>query len=322
MRYLSPNSLPTGPLPNPPDRRSLALLRKKLLAELELSAAGTLIIKDQTYTKNDILEYFETLQNEAVLHHHQLIADDKVLLDFLETGEIPMDATFVRSEAYTDPDFRQWLSPYFYAPFIKYIHGCLENTDEESLKTLFHNPILLTEYDRERAWDRVGKMLQENIEELESYHKDAKNKIRDVADISVLITDSLTRMILMFPQNRFRHIRDDYAFAAMQVSIVVFNKSRGHRDLIAAWMANAKELAVSEEIRSQVESKTRAMEKKKNAMYIRAAVVIGFVLLKLITFNTTSSTDVVPKNAVFIYNHDTVKNAHQLDSLMHGQTMQ
>jgi hypothetical protein len=289
MRYLSPASLLDSPLPNPPDSKWLLLQRKKLLTELELGTDGTVTIKNRSLSKSDILDYFDTLQNDTALHYHQAIGNDKLLVDFLEDGLLPTEASFARSSLYDDISFIQWISPYFYTSFTEYCKTCLENCDEDGLRTILRNPLLLTEYDKERAWIQIGQILEKNIELLHRYEEKAKKKnaAPNVADTSRLINDRLTKTILQLPQTPFSRLRDQYAFSAMQVSIWLFNKNKWKRDLAQSWIDNAKALTVSQAMHNQVVNKIAEMksirEKRTKSIGIRAGIILVIVILRMIT---------------------------------------
>jgi len=289
MRYLSPASLLSSPLPNPPDPKSLLLQRKKLLTDMELETEGTLKIKNRSLSKSDILDYFDTLQNETILHYHQAIGNDKLLVDFLEDGLLPTEASFARSNLYDDVLFLQWISPYFYISFTQYCKTCLENCDEDGLRTILRNPLLLTEYDRERAWIQIAQILEKNIELMRRYYEKAKQKnaAPNVVDTSRLINDHLTQTILQLPQTPFSRLRDEYAFSAMQLSIQLFNKKKWKRDLAGSWIDNAKTLTASQPMHNQVVNKIaefkRIREKRGNAIGIRVAIGAAIVLLRMIT---------------------------------------
>jgi hypothetical protein len=288
MRYLSPASLSGGSVINLADKKALQLQRKKLLAELELNVDGQLIIKNRTFSKNEILAYFESLEDDTVLGYHEAVGKDTVLVEFLESGWLPAAASFTPSSFYGNMGFLQWISPYFYLSFTEYAKDCLQRTNEQGLKNLLQNFQLLTDYDRERAWLEIGQVLEDKAAVLENYQQQAsrKNGKLDMAGISPLISDSFIRMILQLPQNRFSGVRDKYAFSIMQLSVLLFNRSRLKRDLAECWMYNAKSLAVSESLYDQAVAKAQKMDnlKKKNGntLGVRVAIVLGIIVLRII----------------------------------------
>ena len=289
MRYLSPVSLPGISLVDLTDKKSLQLQKKKLLTELELNADGQLRINDRTLSKNDILQYFDTLEDDTILHYHEAISNDKTLVSFLENSRLPADASFTPSSFYGDAGFIQWISPYFYTAFVEYAKYCLQNRDEQGLKNLRRNFQLLTDYDRERAWIEIGQVLENNVALLEKYQEQANRKKDkpDIKGVSPLVSDTVTRMILLLPKLPLSRVRDRYAFITMQLSILLFNNGRSKRDLAGSWLYTAKTLAASETTYNQVVAKGQEMDnirkKGQRNLGIRAAIVIGIMLLRMIT---------------------------------------
>src|SRR5580658_5833786 len=115
MRYLSPTLLFGEVLPSPLDKKTVQRERKKWLAELELSGGESLELKGHSFSKSEIIEYFETLQQETIAAWHVAIANDPVLLSFLEDGVMDKGTSFKDAPLYDDPSFLAWISPYFYA---------------------------------------------------------------------------------------------------------------------------------------------------------------------------------------------------------------
>jgi len=327
MRYLSPASLPDSSLINPADKKALALQRRKLLAELELSADGHLYIKNRAFSKSDILEYFETLQDETILHYHGEVSKDRILVEFLEEGRLPADEVFSQAERYDDVHFLQWISPYFYTAFTAHVTECLQAANEDGLQALLQNRLLLTDYDRERAWVQIGQLIENNISLLDHYHEQVEHNeaVLSLTDIYHLVTGPYIRMILLLPKDPFAGLRDKYAIAIMQVTIYFFNKLKSNRDIFMKWMENAALLAVSEGVAAAVTGKIAEMEKirkKSRAVLIRTAVFVSIILLKLlINQHWGSSTNNIPKFTRFNYingkDTTTIYDIKQLDSVLH-----
>lgn len=330
MRYLSPTSLPDSPPIDPPDKKALLLQRRKLLAELELSADGILHLKDRPFSRNDILEYFETLQDDTILQYHAALSKDEILLSFLEEGILGEDAQFAEAAIYDDAGFIIWISPYFYTAFTAFVTECLQQTDEIGLRALLHNRLLLTAYDEEQAWFHIGQLLENNIAQLEHFHQQAEqdNTAPPAGDIDPLAADDLIQLILLLPQHPFAGLRDRYAIALMQVAILTFNKNKEKRGTAQKWLENARLLAVSEELAAEISEKVQEVEKirkKPDAGIVRAAVIMGIIILKFVVFQSPHSSSYdIPKVTRFTYINGkdtvTIKSVHQLDSMMHHRS--
>jgi len=66
------------------NKSNLERLRKKLLADLNLSGAITITIKDKAYTKDEIIKTIDILLNDIDLDVHNFIYSKPQLLNFLE----------------------------------------------------------------------------------------------------------------------------------------------------------------------------------------------------------------------------------------------
>jgi len=327
MRYLSPTSLPDRPSINPPDKKALQLQRRKLLTELELSADGYCVINDRPFSKNDLLEYFETLQEDTILYYHAEVSKDEVLTGFLEQGQLLEDASFLDSDLYTNPEFLQWISPYFHTAFTQYVAECLQNIDETGLHTILRNHLLMTDYDREQAWILIGQSVENRISRLEDLlEPDRQPKpVPTLADLFPEGAHQFIRMIVALPEGPFTGLRNKYAAYLMQGCILVFNKEKDQRDLILGWMEYIKRLAVSEELVRDVEEKIAEMERlrrKSDSGMTRVAIFIGIILLKFLLFNSHSPSSYdPPKFTKFTYvngkDTTTVHGIKELDSLLH-----
>lgn len=141
MRYLSPAFLFDGSIPAPLDKKAILLGRKKLLAELELNAGENIDIRGLSLSKNDIIDYFDELQQDSVAAYHQAIAADQPLLGFLEDHLLEKGARFKEEPLYRDPAFVRWVSPYFRDAFTAFTADCFHNPDAHLLQTIFDNPL-------------------------------------------------------------------------------------------------------------------------------------------------------------------------------------
>lgn len=308
MRYLSPTSLFDCPVASLSDKKTLILQRKKLLAELELSVDDYITIQNHQLSKSDILEYVETLQDETTLSNHTIVAEDKMLLAFLEATPLPADAVFAENIPLDDNAFLEWISPYFYAAFIRTITEYLQTNDKARLKTLLQNPLLMTEYDRERAWIQLAGILENHVCKVEHYYKQIKQTpgIISIDQAYRLIAEFDVGMIFILPQGPFSRVRDKYAFIIMQISIAVFNHNKRSRSIPLKWMETAKKIAVSEAYVRQIVEKTQEMRKlhKKSRAIAGPVIAILLVACRLIAIyggNNSSSPTLIPTDAKLYY---------------------
>ena len=258
MQYLSPSSLSGEPIVAPLDKKAIQLERKKLFAELELSGETTIEMNGRSFTKNDIIQYYEDLLKEDGLKYHSVVADDPVLLVFLETAYIGRKESFLKNPIYTDEQFIAWVSPYFCHAFTTYMKACFLDPDEDGLVALLRNKLLMTQADTEKGWETVMKIVMGSISTLEEYYKatgEVKlNKAKDLMEFRYI------RLVQLLPNARFGTVKDKYAFNILQACVYTFNRNRQTGNYVSTWLENAQLLAASEDVIKQIAKKREELE--------------------------------------------------------------
>ncbi len=256
MQYISPLSL-TGTLEDSAlDKKSLLLAKKKMLAELELTGNDSVTVNGRELTKNDILVFFDTLQQSTDLTYHVAIANDPVLLNFLEKNELQFGDWFKKEEMYKDPAFLEWISPYYYESFTRLGYNSLTILDENVWITLFANPILLTSYYQDQAWDYFEKELLVDMGRLEEAEK-AEEEI-DENLVSLLCDIRYVKMMRKLPAERFSNFWDHYAYIMMNAAVRIFMK--GMRNMALVYIDNAMTLVYSQDVKDAVAKKEAEMK--------------------------------------------------------------
>ncbi|MFY0254113.1 hypothetical protein ACDQ55_09190 [Chitinophaga sp. 30R24] len=172
MKYRNPHTtlvLMNGVAVSISDTSGIALLRKKMMAELELSNNRALRIGEEWFNENDLLQFFESLQQPTLLYYHQEIQADAVLTDFLETGQF--NGWLMDKALYKDEAFLSFIAPYFEPLFIPAVLQAIKQQQPEMLDQLFSQPVLL---DRRRLQDCYNKILHcclEPLQLLTAYRK-------------------------------------------------------------------------------------------------------------------------------------------------------
>src|SRR6202012_2494594 len=89
MQYISPLTLIGTTFALPLDIKTIRRERKKWLTELELNATGLLDFEHYILDKNDLIEFFEKLENPVIAENYAIVVKDKTLDKFLESSELP-----------------------------------------------------------------------------------------------------------------------------------------------------------------------------------------------------------------------------------------
>jgi hypothetical protein len=225
MSYISPlrflNLDPNTTL----DKASLNLAKKKILAEMELSTQGTIELGGQTMTKNDVLQWFDSLGKTKDWTFHQAIAQDKALLDFLEKSELYAPYTFLNQAIYSDEAFIEFVSPYFSE---NYKENCIEylRIGEPTFlsNVLGISPLLMTEYDKYEVWQALEIFIDHEIEGIEDIEKEIEttNIAKTTFDLAPLHDKNFIACMNVLPDYFFA-VRDRYARALYNLSAVQWN---------------------------------------------------------------------------------------------------
>jgi hypothetical protein len=297
MRYLSPNLLFGETLRPPFDTKIIQRERKKLLAELELSGGDSLELNGQSFTKNEILGYFEELQREDIMTYHLVVSEDPVLLRFLSDGAIDERAYFKDADIYQDPGFINWLSPYFRSTFTKFVMDCFELTDATSMRALLDNKLLMTVQDKEQSWLSIAGVLEKNIALFDHYKDRCQRnspKMMPIERVSAFLGHGYIEVIKQLPNNRFAHLKDAYAFSMQHPAIATFNRDKRNRHLSVVWVEDAWDLAVSADLKARISAKLNELngilkKAKKRAPWgvIWGVVVLARVIGSLISSNSS-----------------------------------
>jgi len=328
MKYLSPTSLFGGVLVPPIDKKAIQLGRKKLLAELELAGGDTVSVNGKAYDKNEIIRYFEELLAENSLEYHNAVSEDNALLQFVQDQRLEPGARFARKTIYEDPAFIRWISPYYSLSYWQVIHEAFENSDDLTMATLMGLPLLMSVPDQEKIWTDIARLIGGEIDLLERYfetHRRQVAKWRESNMPATAIADIMTydhiRLLCLLPESRFAELRNKYAFAMMQASIVTFNRHRGKRDMCETWITNARTLAAARELKYQISEKLdefRGIRKRRGPVNFRAIAIVVIALNagRLLFSNSTDTTTVFKDAPVIITNapKDSLLRAFQ-DSL-------
>lgn len=258
MQYLSPSSLSGEPIVTALDKKAIQLERKKLFAELELSGETTIEMNGRSFTKNDIIQYYEDLLKEDGLKYHSAVAEDPVLRVFLETSYIGRKEKFLDNPVYADEQFIAWISPYFCHAFITYMNACFPDPDEDGLTALLKNRLLMTPADTEKGWQVVMNIVMGSISSLEEYYK--ATGIAKLSKVKDLMEFRYVRLIQLLPNARFGPVKDKYAFSILQAGVYTFNKNRQTGNYVSTWLENAQLLAASVDVKAQIGKKREELE--------------------------------------------------------------
>lgn len=225
MMYVNPFSLleamNNGPV-DPGNTAALSLLRKKMLAEIELADDKILRIANREFSKHELLQFFDRLRADEELDFHAYIAADPVLLHFLETGEIT--GRFADKDIYSSRAFLQFIAPYYEPRFTAAVLDSFKNKWLENTRSLFANPLLLDGEHTTISYNRIfryGKVLEEQLKIIIA-------KIREGAPftrhgLAPFANAVLVKQLNLLP-SEFHEWRSDYGISMINLGMAVYRK--------------------------------------------------------------------------------------------------
>ncbi|SEW54014.1 hypothetical protein [Chitinophaga arvensicola] len=225
MNYVNPfallEAMNNGPV-DPGNTAALSLLRKKMLAEIELTEDKVLRIATTAFSKNDLLQFFDRLSSTGELAFHASIAADPVLLRFLETGEIT--GHFVDNPVYQTPAFLTFISPWYEPVFTNAVLDSLKHKWLENTTLLFANPLLLDGEYTTTSYTRIFRYCRVLEEQL----KISTAKIREGAafnkkELSAFASGVLVAQLNQLP-SEFHEWRSDYGISMINLALATYRK--------------------------------------------------------------------------------------------------
>jgi hypothetical protein len=326
MQYISPFSIISiDKTEDLSDRRQLQLAKKKLLAELDLAGGQSIIWNGKELTKNAIVNFFENLSQTNDFEYHFAIKNDPVLCRFLEHNEIEGGTWMKDAAIYKDATFISWVSAYYLNAFRDFAPACFLHLKDIEWSTLLNNPVLMTSFHKEEAWNKVEKLIEKDKFQLEFYLEN-KTAQHNLDQLETLTSENYVNILMSLDKQRFALIRDEYAFTVMQVCIDVFNnKNRG-------WASKKLEIqrgvAVSENMVNQVDEKIAEMYKVADGdpngqssdsspgigTIIRVILFIMFVIYRINACNNNNDKPNYKYNPVPVYITDSAGNRIEVNS--------
>ncbi|MBO9727387.1 MAG: hypothetical protein J7623_01985 [Chitinophaga sp.] len=241
MKYLNPVAVleeMNGAVVDATDTAAVSLLRKKMMAELELSTDKVLQIKGERWSKNDLLNFFDQLQDSTTLYFHQEINKDPVLSRFLRTGSIT--GLFIETALYKDKAFLSFIAP-FYEPLFTYeVLSSLQRQRIKPLQYLFTNPVLLDGESMKRSYDKIFRFLKQQYRLIEGHKEGLKIHGRD-KQTAVGNWISITQIELwnVLPE-AFHMERSEYGILLINLALVLYEQGDAGKALTL--LANVQQL--------------------------------------------------------------------------------
>ena len=238
MNYISPVKLFYEDLQDKQGEitaKDLSLIRRKLLAEAELSENKTVVRDGVEYSKEDIISTFDEMDKDMRMDMHLRVFNNKSLLKFLETGEFDfMDEPISGEEIKEDPAFREFIQPWFVPVWQEAI---LKELRERQFYNLTVFMVLGKQVIEENLLIEVMESFEARLWDFDEAAKEQSNIIKDTKQVDEEETDTFISTFLINFLNElpytFSNFRNHYMIAMVNITVQLFNA--GHKGLAVAY---------------------------------------------------------------------------------------
>jgi hypothetical protein len=195
------------------------------------------------------LDADDTFHTSQHLYYHRSIADDAVLLYFLQDENWDAKKPFKTNPIYTNIDFINFISPYFTETYQNLLLQALTEESPEQLNDILQiKPRLMTKEDTANTWHTVESYLDEWKETVKAA---VKTEIMDDGTMQSCYQPSKVACLNLLPP-QFSWFRDEYAMELNALSAHIWNK--GNQTEGALILKNAQSLTVSEETKRAIQT--------------------------------------------------------------------
>jgi len=229
MQYISPfHHLPedilTTILTSP---TQLKLIRKRLLAEIELSTTQTISINGRELTKFDIITLFDNLKESDLLEIHLAIFQNKALLNFLENGENPKSFYFAENPLLTSEKALHFISPYYKQAAANLLVMAFQKKELHTFKAFFRGKHLLLEEDNFFIYEQLSRKIKGFCNQLEATKSKMQmpNYIFRKGDLNALQFSANILILNELPEE-YAQLREEIAYATNSLGCVLINTSK------------------------------------------------------------------------------------------------
>lgn len=195
--------------------------RRRILADFELSGEVALDYKGRAIDKSTALRACDELEDPILRVWHYRVHSSEGLRDFLVEADIEKMRSFPPENELQDYEFKSWLSKYLAPGFDRLLTHSLRKSKYRQVSQVLARVGYIQAPDLERVLQGSRRFFENRIDELRAAEQyptqDQLNQLRFYVD------PSLIEALNAFP-DRFQEVRNNFARALADVSLVAFNK--------------------------------------------------------------------------------------------------
>lgn len=311
MRYITPfHYLPSETIQDLiTDVSKIKLVRKRMLAEVELSDTQSIFINGKELTKFDVINIFDNLNNQSLLDIHSEIFKDKALLDFLENGKFSTNFTAPFNPRLTNEIAINLISPHYIEVSIDFLNEALAKKDIETVRNFFSVSHLMNNKDTFEFYEYLTKKLMVLVKPISELEEKIKNNYIPVAnDLNELHLGTLIKFLNELPED-FNKLREDVAASLNGLGCELINHS--YNAFAVSLFTKAQFLKCSDFIKDyfdsnlstakgnlRINSKSSTSNSGNSRGVLTGAGFLVFIVIRIILAisNSSSHADYTPVN--------------------------
>lgn len=240
----------------PPDLQSevlaspqqIKLLRKRLLAEIELSPTQSIVKEGKELTKFDVISLFDQLNDPDLVKIHGEVFKSRELLRFLENKKLPHAFRFTENPILHTEKAMVFLSPYYKSVSIDLLNQAYNKKEVHVFGRFFDAEHLLTNEDIFEIYEQVSRKFrsfENQLKSLEYQIKEEEEKIT-ASNVDALQLNRQIAILNTLPEH-FEQLREDLARYINNVGAALINQS--YNEFAVDLFTTALKLSCSEHIR-------------------------------------------------------------------------
>ena len=214
------------------DLQSIRKAKKTLLAEIELSDTGTIIYKGIELTKSDCIRLIDELEHKDKKDFHLFIFENTDLNHFLTTGDLTFFRTYKIQSIYKDPEFIEFISPYFSVQYSKALSRNFKTNNFNNVKSLLSIKPVVRESHIEDCYKSTYTALKETENEIIKITQDVEFKRSEhiennFKNLPFLIKDRVNTELINLLPSYFQSIRNQFAETIKILAVTINNSPYG-----------------------------------------------------------------------------------------------
>jgi hypothetical protein len=235
MQYQSPFEL-LGITPEETTAASFSpvMLRKKLLAEFELSGKLTIEVPGGELSKNDVMELTDQLKDTKIFNYHRAIYKDEALREFLLSNHLEGKETFASDPLYTDEEFLGFISPFFVHSYCEFVINCLDNKDY-CKRPLHAFPLMVTPGTEYISLEPLRVQIHKIIDDINDFSRRLERTFDEKVspELSHFFGGHVIHTLKMLPINFFENEIEEYFRAGIVlIDSCIREDRKGYRNIV------------------------------------------------------------------------------------------